>query len=68
MQKRIIKAKMSKLSDADIFNIAFWKKMSPQKKFAAAWELTQELFNWNHIYGRQQRLRRSIACFKPRKS
>ena len=48
------------------FDIQFWQKVAPQVRFAAAWEMVQELPHWNPRYDYQQRLQRSVASLKRR--
>lgn len=70
LKKNVIMARMVKLSDdTSAFDLEFWDRVGVQGRFAAAWQMVCDLYKLNpKKYGRQQRLQRSVAVLKPRKS
>ena len=68
--KRLIMAQCVKLGSPEeqSFDLRFWKRAGVQARFEAAWDMVQEVSNWNKKYVRQQRLRRSVSMLKQRKS
>ena len=68
MERKFI-TKKSTFKDKNTFNVEFWKKVSPEVKFAATWEMVSEV---NLIRGEkdagESRLQRSVQNIKRRKS
>jgi hypothetical protein len=54
-----------RLEDLDrSFDLAFWRKQTPQARFAAAWELIVLASRVKGIDVRQLRLQRSVEAFQ----
>lgn len=67
LKKRVVMSRLVPLKGLDrSFDLAFWRKVGPQGRFEAAWEMVRELPEWTFSRGRQQRLRRSSARLKLR--
>ncbi len=68
-KKKVVMSRLVSLQKADSsFDLAFWKKVGPQGKFEAAWDMVRDLVNWNSKYAPQQRLRRTVSLLKQRSS
>ena len=64
-KKKIVMARLVRLKDMDrSFDREFWKKIGPQGRFSAAWEMVKEYLLIRGKNGRQQRLQRSIQNIK----
>lgn len=54
-------SRMVKLQDADrSFDLEFWRKVGPEGRFSAAWEMIREYRLIKGKNGYQPRLRRSV--------
>lgn len=67
MKRRVVMSRLVSRKALDRrFDLAFWRRVGTQGKFAAAWDMVRELIHWNPRHGDQQRLRRSVAVLQRR--
>ena len=66
-KKRVIMSRLVAWKDMDdSFDIEFWNRVGTQGKLAAAWQMVEDLINWNPKYAPEPRLRRSHTSLKRR--
>lgn len=66
-KKRVIMERLVPIQGHDrTFDLDFWKRVGPQGKFEAAWEMVCDLAQWNSRYATQSRLRRTVESLQRR--
>lgn len=65
---RVMMVKLARAKEPDmVFSIEFWRRISVQGKFAAAWAMVCDLKNWNPKHGVQQKLQKNNQITKSRR-
>jgi hypothetical protein len=68
VKKRVVMARVIKRGEADegAFDREFWRRVGPEGRFAASWDMVAEVSALRDAYAGQSRLQRSVVRLERR--